>query len=98
MTLIRQETLQFQRTIRTHLDKPDLLLRLDNPDGWKSAAELNSPLALYAAQYLIQYVVSGEVASSSELECPMRSLFQPQSVQFVNWIRLHDIDADWNPT
>jgi hypothetical protein len=28
----------------------------------------------------------------------MRSLFQWQSAQFVNWIRLHDIDDDWIPT
>ena len=73
------------------------LLRLDNPSGWDSLAAVNSPLALYAAKYWIQHVLSGETASSSELERPMRGLFQPQGAQYINWIRLYDIDRPWDP-
>ena len=69
-----------------------ILLRLDRPDGWESFAALNSPLALYAAKHWIQHVLSGEIASSGEVEHHMRALFQPQSAQFINWIRLYDID------
>ena len=73
-----------------------VLLRLDNLDGWESITDLNSPLALYTAEYWTQHVSSGDIASSSELEHPMRALFQAQSTQIINWIRLHDIDCHWN--
>src|SRR5882724_10970870 len=75
------------------------LLRLDNPEGWESMAALNSPLALYAEEYWIQHVFSGDISSTSEVEGPMRALFQPTSAQYINWIRLWDMDSySWNHT
>jgi len=74
------------------------LVRLDNADGWESLAALKAPLALYAAEYWIQHVSFGDIASSSEFEGPMRALFQPQSAQYINWIWLHDIDRSRDHT
>ena len=74
-----------------------MLLQLDNLDGWESIAAVNPPLALYAAEYWIQHVSAGDIASSNELQQPMRALFQPQSVQFINWIQIFNIDRPWHP-
>ena len=74
------------------------LLQLDNLDGWESITYLNSPLAPYATEYWIQHVVSKDILSSIELECQKRSLFHLQSMQYINWIWLYNIDDEWNPT
>ena len=58
-----------------------VLLRLDSPDGWESIATLDCPLALYASEHWIQHVLSGEIASSREVDHRIRALFQPQSAQ-----------------
>ena len=84
------ETLQFQRKIRAHLNKPDLLVNASAVQSRRLGpfAILIHPLALYAASLRIQR----EMARSSESERPMRNLFQPQSAQYINWTRLYDID------
>ena len=74
-----------------------VLLQLHNTESWESIANLNSPLDLYSPNYWIQHVLSEDTASSTELEQPMRALFQLQSMPYTNLIQLHDIDRPWNP-
>ena len=76
------------------------LMRFDNLVGLdkKQVKEnLDSGLALYAARHWIWHLQHQGQDSDSSLQRSVQELFQqPRQAQFLNWVRIHDIES-WHP-
>ncbi|KAF8954305.1 hypothetical protein BDZ97DRAFT_2081794 [Flammula alnicola] len=70
------------------------LLQFDSFAPLTHAGLDSSPLAQYAAEHWISHMASGK---DSTPELPLiTSLFNPETAPFVNWIRIWDLDSQWN--
>ena len=69
------------------------LLGLDEHSGTGSHAKM-SPLAKYAAEHWVDHAQFEKV--SSRVRVGMDDLFDASKPHFAAWIRVHDIDEDWD--
>ena len=77
------------------------LMRFDNLvmlDKKQVKENLDAGLALYAARHWIWHLQHQGQDSDSSLQRSVQEPFQqPRRAQFLNWVRIHDIEESWHP-
>ncbi|KAF8623793.1 hypothetical protein AX17_007296 [Amanita inopinata Kibby_2008] len=67
------------------------LLQFDKGNSLDASIDI-FPVALYAAKHWFHHVLYDGVLKNHKVQKQLRSLFRPNSPQFLNWIRLYNID------